>query len=65
MTALSGLLRGNIFGVLGVCGFPPTKANGILYFDSSRSICVPMVGILGLFKDIPVILFSILVSDKF
>jgi len=59
------LLRDKIFWVLGVCGFPPTKANAILYFDSSRFVCILMVGILGLLKDILIILFGILVSDKF
>jgi len=59
------LLRGNIFWVLGVCGFPPTKANAILLFNFSRLVSVSMAGILGLLKDIPVILFGILVSDEF
>jgi len=59
------LLRGSIVWVLRVCGFPPTKADGILYFEFLRVICVPMAGISGLLKDIPVILFSILVSDEF
>ena len=51
--------------MLGVCGFPPTKAGVILLFDLSQFVGVPMAGILSLFKDVPVILFSILVSDKF
>ena len=65
MTTRSGLLRDNIIWVLGVHGFPPTEADGILYFDFSRHIYVLMAGVLGLFKDIPVILFVVLVSDEF
>ncbi len=65
MTTRSGLLRGNIIWVLGVCGFPPTKASAILLFDLSRLVGIPMAGVLGLFKDVPVILFDILVSDEF
>jgi len=59
------LLRGNIFWVLGVCGFPPTKADIILYFEFLRVICIPMAGSSRLLKDIPVILFGVLVSDEF
>jgi len=59
------LLRDSIIWVLGVCGFPPTKADVILYFDFSRLIYIPMVGISRLFKDILVIFFNILVSNKF
>jgi len=59
------LLRGSIVWVLRVCGFPPTKADGILYFEFLRVVYVPMVGISGLLKDIPVIFFGVLVSDKF
>jgi len=65
LTTRSRLLRDNIFWVLRVCGFPLTKANVILFFDFLRVICIPMVGISRLFEDVPVILFSILVSDKF
>ncbi len=65
LTTGSRLLKGSIFWVLGVCEFPPAKANIILFFDFPGVICVPVVGISGLLKDVPVILFSILVSDKF
>ncbi len=59
------MLRDSIFWVLGVCRFPPTKADIILYFDFSRFVYVLMVGVFELFKDILVVFFSILVSDKF
>jgi len=51
--------------VLSVCGFPPTKADSILYFEFLRVVCIPMAGISSLLENIPVIFFGILVSNKF
>ena len=65
MTTRFRLLRGNIVWVLRVYGFLPTKADSILCFKFLKVICIPMAGISRLFKDIPVILFGILVSDEF
>jgi hypothetical protein len=50
--------------VLGVFWVPPTKANGV-YFKLSQVISILMVGVLKLIKNVPIVLFSYLVSNKF
>ena len=51
--------------MLEVFWFPPTKADAIINSKFSRVISVPMAGSFWLIEDIPIILFSDLVSDKF
>lgn len=51
--------------MLGVFWVSPTKANSIAFSESLRGIGVLVADVLGLFEDIPIVLFSILVSDKF
>ncbi len=65
LTTWSRLFRGNIIWVLGVFWVSPTKANSIAFSESLRGIGVLVADVLGLFEDIPIVLFSILVSDKF
>jgi hypothetical protein len=51
--------------VLGVFWFPPTKADTVVNSEFSQVVGIPMAGSFQLIEDVPVILFSDLVSDEF
>ena len=51
--------------MLGVFWFPPTKADTFVNSELSQVVGVPMVGSFWLIEDVPIVLFSDLVSDEF